>query len=309
MGDSSGGSVIRAAGAVVWREGPAGPEVALVHRPAYDDWSFPKGKLDRGEHVLQAVLREVEEETGMAVRLGRRLPATAYLKDGRPKRVDYWSAVAVGGTAFRPGSEVDRLQWRTVEAAARLLTYERDVDLLHEFAAGPLRTRPVVVLRHAAAGDKSRWRDLDALRPLDERGRRDAQLLARLLGAFGPARLHSSLTARCLETLLPFALRTGVGPVAEPAFTVGRSDPERACARMVELVEATDGPLVVCTHGEFVPDLVVELCRRYGEKVPEDPSLRKGGFWVAHLGDDRLTGRTSLAALERHFADPRRSAA
>lgn len=306
MGEpGSGGSVIRAAGAVLWREGPTGPEVALVHRPAYDDWSFPKGKLDRGEHVLQAVLREVAEETGMVVRLGRRLPATTYRKDGRPKRVDYWSAVAVGGTAFHPSDEVDLLQWRTIEDAARLLTYERDVDLLREFAAGPLRTRPVVVLRHAAAGDKSRWRDLDEQRPLDERGRRDARLLARLLGVFGPARLHSSLTVRCLGTLLPYALETGAEPVTELAFTVGRTSAERACARLVELVESTDGPLVVCTHGEIAPDLVVELCRRYGEKVPEDPSLRKAGFWVAHLSDDRINGRTSIAALERHSVEPR----
>ncbi|MBA9002488.1 MULTISPECIES: NUDIX hydrolase [Thermomonospora] len=306
MGDSgSRNSVIRAAGAVLWREGPAGPEIALVHRPKYDDWSFPKGKLDRGEHVLRAALREVEEETGVAIRLGRRLPTTTYLKDGRPKRVDYWSASPVNGAAFRPNDEVDLLEWRTVDEAARLLTYERDVDLLHEFAAGPLRTRPVVVLRHASAGEKSQWRDLDALRPLDAQGRREAGLLARLLGAFGPARLHSSLTARCLETLLPYSLATGIEPVTELAFTVGRATAERACARLVELVEATDGPLVVCTHGEIVADLVIELCRRYGEKVPEDPSLRKAGFWVAHLGGDQITGRTSIAALERHSTEPR----
>src|SRR4051794_35162364 len=93
MGEPQG--LVRAAGAVLWRQ-RAGQsvEVALVHRPRYDDWSFPKGKCKSGEHLIRTVVREVEEETGVVPVLGRRLPSTAYLKDGRPKRVDYWAAQA-----------------------------------------------------------------------------------------------------------------------------------------------------------------------------------------------------------------------
>ncbi|SEG72664.1 8-oxo-dGTP diphosphatase [Thermomonospora echinospora] len=298
------GALIRAAGVVLWRGGPDGPRVALVHRPKYDDWSFPKGKLDKGEHVLAAALREAEEETGLTVRLGRRLPTTTYMKSGRPKRVDYWSATAIGaGRPFVPNHEVDRLEWLPVDDAARLLTYERDVDLLHEFAAGPAVTRPVVILRHASAGDKRHWRDDDALRPLDEHGRCEARLLADLLGAFGPLRPVSSATARCVETLLPYTLANGAEATTAPAFTIGRP-PEQARRKLDELID--EGvPFLVCTHGEIVADLVTELCRRLGEKAPDDPSLRKGSFWVAHLSTDPHGHPTGIAALERHSTHPR----
>lgn len=284
--------LIRAAGAVVWR--PGGPEIALVHRPKYDDWSFPKGKLDKGEHVLRAVIREVEEETGIRARLGRRLPTTTYLKDGRPKRVDYWAATVVEEpAAFEPNDEVDEVRWLVPAEAERLLSYDRDVDLLHEFASGPRFTRPVVILRHACAGEKRYWHDLDALRPLDARGRPEAVELAALLAAYGPFRLVSSATARCVETVIPYAQKAGLGITTEPAFTVGETSVERARERLAELVEDGD-PVIVCTHGEIVADLVTELCNRLGEKAPDDPTLRKGSFWVAHLADDEI------AALERH---------
>jgi len=295
---------IRAAGAVLWRRAPDGPRVALVHRPRYDDWSFPKGKVDAGEHVLGAALREVVEETGIAVRLGRRLPSITYLKDGRPKQVDYWSATPIDAEAvFVPNEEVDRLEWLPVAEAVERLSYERDAQVLREFAAGPLTTRPVVILRHALAGRKSDWRDDDALRPLDDRGRAQARALAALLGVFGRLRPVSSATARCVETLLPYALASGGEVTTDRAFTVGRTDAGRAGSRLVEL--ACDGadPLVVCTHGEIVGDLIAELCRKFGEPVPDDPSLRKGGFWVAHLAVDD-DGTSGVAALERHWAPP-----
>ncbi|WP_461030395.1 NUDIX hydrolase [Streptomyces sparsus] len=125
--------MVRAAGCVLWRPSPHGPpEVALVHRPRYDDWSFPKGKLDRGETAARAAVREVLEETGMACRLGARLPSAHYRANGLPKEVSYWTAEALGGV-FVPNDEVDRLLWLPPEAAAEHLTHPRDRDLL-EFA-------------------------------------------------------------------------------------------------------------------------------------------------------------------------------
>ncbi|MFF5262178.1 NUDIX domain-containing protein [Actinomadura viridis] len=296
------GEPIRAAGALLWRDGrdPGSPEVALVHRPKYDDWSFPKGKAKAGEHVLRAVVREVSEETGFAPRLGRRLPSVGYLKDDRPKRVDYWAARCVGSAPGHavPNDEVDRLDWLPVAEAERRLTYSHDVDLLREFGTGPLHTWPLVILRHATAGEKLLWKEPDELRPLDARGRADAVALAGLLAGYGPARPISSAAARCLDTVLPYARRTGAVVVTDPAFTIGETDAERACDRLLEL--AGDGvPALVCTHGEIVSDLITGLCRRLGEKVPDEPSLRKGAFWTAHLatGDQ---GTPSIAALERH---------
>ena len=98
MTDGSANGVIRAAGALVWRPSGQGLEVAVVHRRRYDDWSFPKGKRERGEHVLMTAVREVAEETGVRVILGRPLSAALYERAGRPKRVDYWAGrPAVGG--------------------------------------------------------------------------------------------------------------------------------------------------------------------------------------------------------------------
>ncbi|GAA4078710.1 NUDIX hydrolase [Actinomadura miaoliensis] len=303
---------IRAAGAVLWRpgdgRGPDGapvPEVALIHRPRHDDWSFPKGKLERDEHALRGAVREVEEETGVVARLGRRLPTRVYPKDGRTKYVDYWAARAVSSARFTPNDEVDELVWLPVAEAERRLTYPLDVDLLREFAAGPLVTRPLVILRHATAGEKSEWNGPDELRHLDEPGRAQAGTLADLLFAYGPGRLVSSATARCVETLLPYARRTGSEVVTDRAFTVGVTDAGRACARLLDLAVATEGtpapePLVVCTHGEIVSELITFLCRELGEKEPDDPALDKGAFWAVHVSASGDGTTPTLAALERH---------
>ncbi|MEU9112158.1 NUDIX hydrolase [Streptomyces sp. NPDC048483] len=125
-------SVIRAAGCVLWRRSPSrdGLEIALVHRPKYDDWSHPKGKLKRTEDALAGAIREVSEETGMTCDPGLELPTARYLVGGRPKEVRYWAAEATGGT-FAPNREVDRLLWTSPEAARRHLTQPRDRELVY----------------------------------------------------------------------------------------------------------------------------------------------------------------------------------
>ncbi|MFC4052529.1 NUDIX domain-containing protein [Actinomadura syzygii] len=286
--------VIRAAGALLWRDGPLGEaEFAVVHRPRYDDWSFPKGKVDRGEHVLAAAVREIEEETGIVPRLGRRLPTSTYPVRDRTKQVDYWAARPLAGGAFTPNDEVDELAWLPAAEAEERLSYGHDVDLLREFLNGPLHTTPFVILRHASAGEKLHWREADELRPLDAAGRAEAVQLAGLLHVFGPSRLVSSATARCAETVLPYARRLREPVVTDTAFTVGDTGPDRAVGTLLGLV--ADGvPAVVCTHGEIVSTLVTGLCKALGQKVPDDPGLGKAEFWVAHVSDG------SMAALERH---------
>ncbi|QKW39698.1 NUDIX hydrolase [Actinomadura sp. NAK00032] len=286
--------VIHAAGAVLWRDGPGGgPEFAVIHRPRYDDWSFPKGKVDPGEHVLRAAVREIEEETGITARLGHRLPTVAYPIGDRTKRVDYWAARPVAESAFTPNHEVDELVWLPAAEAEARLSYRHDIDLLHAFLRGPVHTAPLVILRHASAGEKREWREADELRPLDAAGRREAAALAGLLHAYGPMRVISSATARCLETVLPYARVTRASIATEAAFTIGDTGPEEAVERLLSLAGAG---AVVCTHGEVVSALVTGLCKEMGENVPDDPSLRKGEFWAAHLAEG------SLASLERHSA-------
>ena len=117
---------VRAAGGVVTRDGL----VALVHRPRYDDWTLPKGKLDLGESFEDAALREIEEETGLRARLVRELPATHYQVRGRPKVVRYWLMEVESDPGFVVNDEVDELRWLEPAEARRLLTYDRDRDVL-----------------------------------------------------------------------------------------------------------------------------------------------------------------------------------
>ncbi len=137
--------VVRAGGGVVWRRVPSGVEVVLVHRPAYDDWAFPKGKVERGETDEEAALREVREETGLPCRLGRELASTTYLDgQGRPKTVRYWAMTVIAGSVGRAEAklapepkarrEVDDLSWVPLATARQRLTYPRDVVVLDDFS-------------------------------------------------------------------------------------------------------------------------------------------------------------------------------
>ncbi|MGW3041947.1 NUDIX hydrolase [Kitasatospora sp. NPDC001159] len=162
-----------AAGAVLWLPGqpkPSGklgrPRIAVIHRPKYDDWSLPKGKLDPGEGVVGAALREVWEETGFHCLLGPELPTQHYLAQGRPKEVRYWAAVPTSG-AFRPNREVDRLEWLPAGKARARLTHDRDrllIDALlvilgvRACPADPCRTGPGPVRPSGEPPVKERWK-------------------------------------------------------------------------------------------------------------------------------------------------------
>lgn len=292
----------RAAGTVLWRDGAHGREVALIHRPWRDDWSLPKGKLGSGEHTLAAAVRETIEETGQTPVLGRRLPTRRYLRDGWPKRVAWWAATPVGEAPFTPGDEVDAMEWLPLPRARERLTYDHDRRVLDDFRAGPARTVPVIVLRHATAGDKHSWVGDDLLRPLDETGRADAAGLAPLLRAFRVPRVVSSAAARCVETVLPYAAAYDVQVRTERAFTVGAAhagkDPfDRPAARAAfAALLAGRGPVAVCTHGELVPELMRAALPPLGAPGPRQLALDKGAFWVLHVRAED----GALAALERH---------
>ena len=296
MADRPASEQIRAAGAVVWRDGPGGIQIAVVHRPKYDDWTLPKGKCEPGEHVLLTAVREVEEETGQRVILGRRLRPSYYKVDGRPKRVDYWAGRSADPSApFVPGDEVDGLAWLPLAAAARRLTYERDVAVLEEFAGGPALTVPLIVLRHASAGSRSSWGGADLARPLDARGAADADRLAWLLCCFGVGRVISSAAERCVATVRPFAALTGAKIEIEPLFTVGvQAAAEAVALRAAELAMA-DAPVVTCAHRENLPLLLAAVTARLNARRPRGRPLRKGRFWVLHV-----TAGGVLAGAERH---------
>lgn len=306
MADQPAAGEVRAAGAVLWRPTGAGAQVALVHRPKYDDWSFPKGKVDPGEHVLLAAVREVTEETGLRVILGRRLPPVRYETGGLRKRVDYWAAtVAAAPAPFVPNSEIDAIDWLAASRAAARLSYHRDAETLSVFRSGPLHTVPLILLRHAPAGRKSDWPRDDQSRPLDATGEKDAAALADLLCCFGNARVISSPAERCVASVRPYAARAGVDIETEPALEVTKNgtgavdDPE--AAKTAAQLAAADQPAVICAHRENLPSLLAAACAELGaDRPPVVEPLRKSEFLVLH----RAHGK--LAALDRYDLGERR---
>ncbi|TMR90019.1 NUDIX hydrolase [Nonomuraea basaltis] len=272
---------LRAAGAVVWRGAESHPEVAVIHRPAYDDWTFPKGKLKTGEHVIAAGLREVREETGMTVALGRALPPVHYISRDRLKRVDYWTGQAVADDGFVPGEEVDELRWLPLEKAKALLTYEWDAGLLRALAVAPLETVPLVLVRHASAGSRSEWTGDDARRPLDTDGASQAATLATALPAYRPELLMSSPSARCVQTLEPYGAEIKI----ESLLSEESQDPRKTPA----LVREIGVPAAVCSHGKVLPGLIHALSGK-------DVHLRKGAFAVLHRAGEQVV------SVERYTA-------
>jgi len=297
--------VIRAAGGVVVRaRHDGGVEIAVVHRPAYDDWTLPKGKLQAGEREEHTALREVEEETGMRCRLERALGSTKY-KDhrGRQKIVHYWVMRALDGQ-FKATKEVDELRWMSLPDAIDILSYHHDRTLLLEgFEGQGVRDVPggregkvtmrgrttgaVYLVRHAKAGSRAQWAGPDELRPLTKGGRRQAEALVDRLAAFSIARIVSSPHTRCVETVEPLAKQRGL--------TVSNVD---------ELVEGSDGddvldylarcapqPTVVCSHGDVIGDVLTRLVEQ-GLAVESDLRWEKGSTWVLDFdGESFLYGR------------------
>ena len=287
---------IRSAGAVVWRTSGRGAQVLLVHRPKYGDWSLPKGKLEPGEHMLAAAVREVAEETGLAVSLGRRLRPVHYLAAGQPKRVDYWVAEAPGAASdFTPNPEIDEVAWVPADAAGSRTTYERDAETIGEFLAGPWRSTPLILVRHASAGTKAGWIGDDSGRPLDAEGERDAHALTGLLRTFGVRRVVSAPAERCVATVRPYAAAVG-GVELEPAFdaTHGRAGAGPAAEKAAATLAASAVPLAICAHRENLPVLVAAACAELGTGPPPGKPLRKAEFLVLHRSDGRL------AAVERY---------
>ena len=291
---------VRAAGGVLWRPVPGGIEVALVHRPRYDDWSLPKGKLERGEHALAGALREVREETGVEAVAGRTLGCSSYrvLQDGRelPKTVRWWAMRARSGS-FVAGEEVDELRWLAPDRAEALLTAGRDLAPLRLLLTGGLDTSTVLLVRHGRAGSRAAWSGDDALRPLDARGRRQAAALAALLPAYGPVRVVSAPAVRCQETVAPLARSCGLALEVDEVFgeqAYARA-PQRALDRLRALA-ALPGTTVVASQTAAPSGLVEALAREAGLPV-EDLRTRKGAAWALSLRDGQLVDADRLGPL------------
>ncbi len=308
--------VVRAAGALCWdhataRGGrPAGLQVLLVHRPRYDDWSWPKGKLEPGEGFVEAAVREVAEETGLRVRLGRDLPTARYrLDDTSTKEVAYWAAHVPGALTPKPPRprEVDVLEWVSTDEADRRLTRRGDrvqlAALLAAHAEASLDTWPLLVLCHGHARPKSVWGHADAERPLVKVGLRQAEALATLLEAWAPERVVSSPWERCLQTVGPFVRASGSMLKTKNRLSEDghRRDPAKVAALVTKLL-GKNRPVVLCTHRPVLSTVLGTLAGHTGAgltaAVPAaDPFLLPGEVLVAHVSS--RSGR--IVRVERHL--------
>jgi 8-oxo-(d)GTP phosphatase len=263
---------VRAAGGVISRRAADGTtEVLVIHRPRYDDWSFPKGKLESGESERECAVREVREETGLECETEAELPGTAYVdRRGRPKTVRYWRMRVVSGR-FEPNSEVDVARWVDLPQAARMLSYEHDLLMLEELMEEEVAEAGALLVRHGTAGNRKDWEGDDRLRPLDEKGFKQAEALAESLLHYPVKHILSSPYLRCVQTVEPLAQRLALEVRKVDALAEGASDEDVA-----RLVRSLGGELaVLCTHGDVSEGIV-------GADAPN----RKGGFWLVKLTDE-----------------------
>lgn len=324
---------ILAAGALCWRIRRSELEVLVIHRPRYDDWSFPKGKLDEGETLPECAVREVREEIGLKVRLGMPLPITRYSvgkargakngnggtaggagnggngNGGKDKAVWYWAAQVAEGTPVPDGDEVDETAWVSVERARQMLTNRGDVPPLDELERlhedRRLHTLPFIVLRHAKAKPRSSWSRAESERPLAATGKRQARAVERLLICWRPRHLESSPWKRCAETIAPYVKAHRNRATYRKSLTEKRAEahPERSRARVRRCLELLL-PTLICTHRPVLP-LILDTMNGWLQDpqllqaIPdEDPYLRPGAVLVAQQAMDRGGEIVSIEVYE-----------
>ncbi len=268
---------IWAAGCVLARTREDGkPEYLIVHRPRYDDWSLPKGKLDKNESFLDGAVRETFEETGFAAKKPRLVGTVGYhTQNGNPKVVRWWLGQASKGT-FTPNKEVDAVKWVRFKKGQRLLSYRNDREVLDRANDMQLARSAGVIylLRHASAGNRSPMDPDDWSRGLDRRGVEQRRWLTRLLQAHPITRIGSSDYTRCLDTVRPLSNRLGIPLEFEPALVEG-SHPHRMVSLIHELQEEA---AVLCSHGDVIADLIGSLVAS-GIPMSGPMKWKKGSVW------------------------------
>jgi 8-oxo-dGTP diphosphatase len=262
----------------------------MVHRPAYDDWSFPKGKLDPGELSPVAAVREVAEETGVKVRLGVPLTSQSYPNGARTKVVDYWVGRVMGDpdvSGYLVNDEIDEVVWVEVDKAAGWLSYDRDGRTLQEALATGRKTRALAVLRHGQARSRKAWRKSDRVRPLLVSGKSQARAAAPVLDAFGITRIVTSSSTRCIDTVAPYAERSGWPMTRTDALSEEDATAKRVLLVVDELLHS-DEDAVLCTHRPVLPAVYDAI------GIPAEPHAT-GELVVVHHRRGRVR------ALERHL--------
>ena len=288
-------SSVWAAGGVVVRHRPVlASEYLLIHRPRYDDWSLPKGKLNPRESFKEAALREVEEETGMRCSATARLGTIGFETPNRNSKVVRYWLLRVESGSFAPNKEVDAIKWATEGEAHAMLSYDRDREVLawaSRLAADPTAGM-IYLVRHAHAGDRKRWKNADELRPISLDGEKQADALRDYLSRFPLTGLLSSSSVRCVQTMGPLAGAHGLKLEVEP--TIAESAPPE---EFVAAIGRWAGQsIAMASHGELIAATIRALAL---EGIPLDGPIQsdKGAIWILETSEGTVRSGRYLNAL------------
>lgn len=302
---------IVAAGAILWRKVEGELKVLVIHRHRYDDWSWPKGKLDKNEHVNAAAIREIKEETGLKVHLGVKLAVVEYRVDKVKKYVHYWAAevtdAQLRAQRFIPDDEVGSLDWFSIKEAKKKLSYKHDLEPLERLVeldqAGLLQTRSMILLRHAKATPRDQWSRGESTRPLLPIGAVQAVGLTDVLAAFGPKLVVSSHWKRCMDTVTPFVAKYRVNMVERSQLSeLGAKNGPQRTKKLVHKLIGRGQSFVICSHRPTFP-IIVEALAEYADKqtrklLVEITSLKPGDFYVLHIAVQAPKADKRIVAID-----------
>lgn len=275
--------LIIAAGAVVWRMNNLDQtEIAVIHRPKYNDWSFPKGKVDIGESVIACAHREVLEESNLDTQFGPFLGEVEYMTLDGAKKVYFWSAKAVKEYPFTPNSEVDKLEWHNIKSANKLLSLETDKQILKIFSRLTLESKPFILLRHAKAITREEWQGDDDDRPLDSLGIFQSDRLIPIYSVYKIDEVHTSDALRCFDTVNQFARKLQIklevnGKLSESTY---KKDKDKAIDYCKDLLKE-EKSVLICSHNPILPKLLNKLTKK-AEVETDDEKLQPADSWVIH---------------------------
>ena len=286
--------LILAAGGVVWRETANSEiELAIIHRPRYDDWSFPKGKLDSGEELISCAYREIMEETGLNIELGPYLGEIEYESIDGPKHVTYWAAKALAGSnEFQANLEADLLEWHSIESARLKLSRDTDRKILDIFIDSPFQAKKLIMLRHAKALARSEWQSGDEDRPLDNLGQLQAKRMHAVYQVFGISQIHTSDAVRCYDTVIGMTKTMKIEPVitaklSEYTFEKNRDKSLEYAKELAESARETGEVILLCSHNPILPRMLEYVSKKSDIDLPEN-KLKPGDAWVIYLGKKKV---------------------
>lgn len=289
--------MIRAAGALLWRESPHREiEIALIHRPRYDDWSLPKGKIEAGETALQCAYRELLEETGVRGLFTRQLGSVEYEETGQLKRVIYWSAQCASQIdAFLPNDEVDQLLWLSPDAAKEKVTHTSDKEIIGNFLSENAHTDTLIILRHTKALERGDWDEIDSQRTLNEYGFNQAQFLIKHLEPYAIEEIYTSDYIRCVQTVTPIAHSRGLTITQVPSLNeeIFESDPTRSVA-FANALKQDEKNILICSHNPVIPTMLRGILNTK-LKNRDLIKLEPGDAWIVHRFRGEIVGLDYLS--------------